>query len=267
MRLTSQLRNNFPILALAAVLITIIAVSCNTNPPKQRKQHNCCNISPSPSEDKANQAHQDAQAPEGPPGWRGLVAWPEGVTALAVITSLFFIGWQALKTHHAADAAKLSAKAAENSATAMINGERAWVMAEVKFPLGAGPLSFSGGINDGSTITDFEVVVKNVGRTPAWIYEQVVQMTVSKLPPAPEFDETCQTNMGVYPVVQDEPATTWKPFVEAKGLPDLDGQPYIFGVVRYRDAFSDFRETYFGYVVRDHKRLERLPNPAYNKYK
>jgi hypothetical protein len=115
-------------------------------------------------------------------------------------------------------------------------------------------------------MTDFEVIVKNVGPTPAWVYEQIVQMTVSKLPPIPEFDETSETDIGVYPVVQDEPATTWKPFVEAKGLPDLDGHPYIFGVVRYRDSFSDFRETYFGYVVRDHKRLERLRNPAYNKY-
>lgn len=139
-------------------------------------------------------------------------------------------------------------------------------MVEIKFPLTAGPLSFSSGINDGSTITDFEIIVKNAGRTPAWVYEQVVQMTVSKFPPTIEFDDTSKTDTGVYPVIRDEPALTWKPFVQAKGLPDVDGQPYIFGVVRYRDLFSDFRETYFGYVVRDHKRLERLRDSSYNKY-
>jgi hypothetical protein len=181
--------------------------------------------------------------------------------ALVFIAAL--TGWAVFDQ---ARAATKAAKSAETSASALVNSERAWVIVEVKFPLGAGPLSFSGGINDGSTITDFEIIVKNAGRTPAWVYEQRVQMTVSKLPPLPAFDETAKTDIGVYPVVQDQPATTWKPFVEAKGLPDLDGQPYIFGVVRYRDSFSDSRETYFGYVVSDHKRLERLPNPAYNMY-
>lgn len=41
---------------------------------------------------------------------------------------------------------------------------------------------------------------------------------------------------------------------------------YIFGVVRYRDAFNSCRETYFGYAVEGNKILERIPNEAYNKH-
>ena len=191
--------------------------------------------------------------------WDAAIKRPEWWAIVIALGTLGLIWWQARATAKAAEATL-------KQANHVVASERAWVMVEIKFPPGAGPLSFSGGINDGSTITDFEIIVKNAGRTPAWVYEQVVQMTVSKLPPLPEFDKTSKTDIGVYPVVQDQPATTWKPFIEARGLPDLDGQPYIFGVVRYRDSFSHFRETYFGYVVRDHKRLERLPNPAYNKY-
>lgn len=50
---------NLPILLLGTALVTVVAVSCYANP-------------------------------------RAILVWPEGVTALAVLLTLFFIAWQAL---------------------------------------------------------------------------------------------------------------------------------------------------------------------------
>jgi hypothetical protein len=63
-----------------------------------------------------------------------------------------------------------------------------------------------------------------------------------------------------------EPAK-WVADVWDEGWATEDNGRYvhIFGVVRYRDAFSLLRETYFGYGVWNGK-LERMPSEAYNRH-
>ena len=249
------------------VLGIAILFACGPNEGRaQQQQHPDDNPKPTVTVNASPASGQQTATNVKAPELRAAAEWANWLIVLLTTCTLIVIICQTIATAKSAAAAEKSAKAAERAGSALENSERAWVMVEAKFPLGAGPLSTSGGINDGFTITDFEVIVENAGRTPAWVYEQVVQMSVSKLPPVPEFDSTAERNSGIYPIVQNQPATTWKPYTKAKGIPDLDGQPYIFGVVRYRDSFSDSRETYFGYIVKDWKRLERLPNPAFNKY-
>ena len=58
---------NRPIILLGIVLVAIVVVSCHVDPRHQGK-----------------------------PIWRTLLTWPEGVAALAVLLTLFFIAWQAI---------------------------------------------------------------------------------------------------------------------------------------------------------------------------
>jgi hypothetical protein len=92
------MRKNLPIILLAIVLIAVVCVSYYTDPRNQEKQNGAGSSAPMASVAKNDAGHtsQDAQAPKHPPVWRMLVAWPEGVTALAVLLTLFFIAWQAI---------------------------------------------------------------------------------------------------------------------------------------------------------------------------
>src|SRR5258708_8202599 len=94
---------NWPIAVLALVLIAIVGVSCYTDPSNQEKQNSTGNNSPTltAAQNEAGHATQNAQTSKRSPMWRKLIAWPEGVTALAVLFTLCFIGWQALLTRQA----------------------------------------------------------------------------------------------------------------------------------------------------------------------
>src|SRR5579859_6214903 len=92
------MRKNLPIILLGIVLIAVVCVSYYTDPRNQEKQNGAGGSAPMGSVSKNDAGHtgQDAQAPKHPPVWRILIAWPEGVTALAVVLTLFFIAWEAI---------------------------------------------------------------------------------------------------------------------------------------------------------------------------
>lgn len=94
---------------------------------------------------------QSGKAEDGkknPPWWYVLIAWPDGITAWAVLLTLAAIVWQAVQTKKAAQAALLNAQA-------VLNSERPWILMETKVFHNPGqePVSM--------------VVAKNCGRTPA----------------------------------------------------------------------------------------------------
>lgn len=86
-----------------------------------------------------------------------LLAWPEGITAWAIILTFLVIGWQTAQTRRAAEATEDAAKAALLNAQAVINAERARLLFEVekerdqKMP----------------GIAIFTIYAVNHGRTPA----------------------------------------------------------------------------------------------------
>jgi hypothetical protein len=89
---------NWPVIALAIALIAIIGVSCYTGPGHQYKRNVPENNLPTVGITQNDASHhvQDTQTSKHPPYWRELFEWPEGVTALAILLTLFFIGWQAM---------------------------------------------------------------------------------------------------------------------------------------------------------------------------
>lgn len=161
----------------------------------------------------------------------------------------------------------------------MVNSERAWVMAELRFEDGNG---ISWGTEGGIQHTMARVIlsIRNSGPTPAWVYEQCVRLEVSpkilaslekyESPNFPFVGEgnSFHVNYEIHPLTQGDDPVGWKAYVFDEGVstPENGLHVYIYGVVRYRDAFSSKRETYFGYSVRGNNRLERIPNEAYNKH-
>jgi hypothetical protein len=194
-----------------------------------------------------------------------LLTNPEFWLAILAVPSLYVLWLQSKANGVAAEAARVSAVAAQNSASALINSERAWIMVDVRLKK---QLGISHGTN--SSHADIEIDVRNAGRTPAWIHERLVQMSILvDPPPVPQFGDQAKTIDGVFPVGPNEPAPTANAFLSAQGQraewPNKDIHLYIWGVVRYRDSFGQSRETYFGYIVRGNNQLERLPQEAYNK--
>lgn len=167
----------------------------------------------------------------------------------------------------------------ESQVKSQMDADRAWVMAEVTFRDNGG-LSVGGSMPAIQTITEVEIRVTNAGPTPAWIFEQWVQLKVSpeviasrtkyQSPQFPFIGEgkTAAVNYQIHPMVQGQNPVIWKAHIWDDQFPTEENglHAYIFGVVRYRDAFSAMRETYFGYHVKGYKLLERIPNDAYNRH-
>jgi hypothetical protein len=194
-----------------------------------------------------------------------------GFAAIAGLRSLYFIKKQAEETEKAANAAR-------DSALAVVNAERAWVMADLDFRLGSGLTHVtSGGIE--RTAAMVELRVQNCGPTPAWIFEQFVCLRVANFVvmskteyPSPQFPDVgdgkvLHANYSILPMVEGQEPARWVADVYDEGWATEDNglHVHIFGVVRYRDAFSLLRETYFGYSVWKGQ-LERMPSEAYNRH-
>lgn len=172
--------------------------------------------------------------------------------------------------------AKLSAKAAELNANALVSAERAWVIVEVKTE----KILFSTAPTI-ATNAYVGIYCRNAGSTPAWVYELWVCARVFvghehrhgggvKLYPDPmeamhRAGETAACFTAIHPLSKEmNPIETWT-WLTAKGHADQSDYLHIFGYVKYRDAFSSDRMTWFGYIVPREKEMVRIPDEAYNR--
>ncbi len=153
-------------------------------------------------------------------------------------------------------------------------------MAELRFEHGGSIMSTGTEQYLAKTAANVILSIRNTGSTPAWVYEQFIHLEVSpkiitslESYESPDFPFLGQgkemfVSREIHPVSQgDEPIGT-RTWVSDDGFPTPENalHIYIYGVVRYRDAFNSKRETYFGYSVIGNNRLERIPNEAYNKH-
>jgi hypothetical protein len=99
---------------------------------------------------------------EQPWDWRRLVAWPEGITAWAIILTLGAITWQTIETHRTATASRNAACAALKQANHIALSERAWVLVK-RVAL------TSGGVDrpEGTQQVSIHCKAENYGKTPA----------------------------------------------------------------------------------------------------
>lgn len=145
------------------------------------------------------------------------------------------------------------------------SAERAWVLVEIQeVPL----YSLEESTDGDTTSIPIRIVCRNDGNTPAWVTDILFGMVIydrDAIPRAPEINNAQRVGGDLTPV---GPKSAMPPIdytVECAGRnPIYFRHTVLFGVVRYRDVFGEARETHIGYEVK-HKRLVRLPIPAYYK--
>jgi hypothetical protein len=235
---------NWPIVLLAAVLVVIIGVSCYTDPSYQDKQKGAGNSSPTAgiAQNETTHSSQETQTTKHPPrGWRKLFVWPEGVTALALFLTLFFIGWQALLMRQTILSSEDSSKRELRAYLAVAIGEalyqerRQAPLSDLKFE--ARPL------------------LLNTGRTPAHNIQFKARAAIFPVPLPKEIGLPETYDLGdanamlsanqsanMFAVVDgfcgDDEVGVIKDGSAGKGL-------YVWGLVTYEDIFGISHHTRF----------------------
>jgi hypothetical protein len=196
-------------------------------------------------------------------------------TAAIVVLTLFYvivsgrtlkqIGKQGNDTAKAADAA-------QKSANALMNSERAWVMVDIEWTPGYPTRMRAVTERDVRTALSVRLTCRNEGKTPAWITQKKACIQVVKeLPAIPDFSsmDVIQTEPEPLGVVRSlgkarDFALTgdgWQ-----SGTEDDGTMTVIYGIITYRDAFSDSRTTTFGWRITLGNEFETLGfYPEYNK--
>jgi len=190
-------------------------------------------------------------------------------TLLAIHRQANIAEKQSLDAKTTAETADKTAKAARDSADALINAERAWVFADIERAPGSGR-----DVSNGQTTVSVRVICNNVGRSPAWIDEILIRYFMAgerdAFPDTPDFSEAEYIHIGPTPIApKGEPLRTDDLAITARGVQGLGIFEIAYGIVRYRDPFGAKRHTTFGYRLRtgDDMRYERLRGmPSYNEH-
>jgi hypothetical protein len=215
------MRKALPITLLAVGLLAVLAVSCYT----------------------INPAH-----PADARGLSRLVSWPEGMTVLALVLTLFFIAWQALLTRQAILSSEESSKCEL----------RAYVVVSLN----------SGSYQERDKGIRFEGIpaIQNTGKTPAHNLRYITSSGVIKEPlgdkytfPAPSSETIGEYVLGTSQVYQMHIIAN--DYVDPKDVPDImDGKGkafYYWGTVIYDDAFGESHRTEFCHRLYFYPNLEK----------
>jgi len=237
-----MLRNR-PIVLLAVVLVVVIGVSGYTDPSYQDKQNGAGNSSPTASvaPNETGQSSQNTQAPKHSPFWRKVVAWPEGVTALSILLTLFFIAWQAMLMRQTILSSEDSSKRELRAYLAVAIGEALYQERRVR------PLS--------DLRFEARPLLINTGRTPAHKIKFKARAAIlpvplpanTNLPEIHDFDQSdamlsANQSANMFAVVDgfcgDDEVDVIKDGSSGKGL-------YVWGLVTYEDIFGISHHTRF----------------------
>lgn len=112
---------------LAVVCIAVVAmpahnqvISNQTSSQRQQDAQKTPTPSVAPITNNQTTAYYQQESKDKPQGWQKLIAWPDGITALAIVLTLFAIIWQSVGT-------QLSVRAARNSIVLQEMGYIQWV--------------------------------------------------------------------------------------------------------------------------------------------
>jgi hypothetical protein len=260
------------LLATVVAALTIYVAVEDHHCPNDHKQDREQLTASASKETPDNQTKTGVDNSEGQcPRWYKFFAWPDGVTVWAILFTLLVVAKQTVETAKSTTAGQIAAEAAKDSANALIDSERAWLLIEID-PLTDGgqdiPFIGQGTSETGQPRTRFYSDIKliNGGRSPCWITDARLKFEiVDSLPEVPDFASQ-QTEEGW---VGTPFGTEGKPF-RYTWMPSFGGREsdatmtVVYGVVKYRDIFGQDRTTNFGFKVvgGDLKRL----TDSYRKY-
>ena len=191
---------------------------------------------------------------------------------IVVAVGVFTFGvvlYQAKQTKLSTDAAKETAEAARLNADAFINSERSWIMVELEPMPGYGE-RIHRGWTTAATHVPVRVACRNEGRSPAWITEKRACLKiVDSIPPEPNLESIADVDPDLDAVAVGKSARAWDVTLSCEGRAGVEDHVtmlLIYGVVKYRDAFSRKHSTTFGYVLGVNDRLKRITDyPKYNE--
>src|SRR2546427_5101677 len=209
--------------------------------------------------------------------YESVAIWLEGIALVAI----FILDWKQRKDQrkdredqHKETLAQLSATKAQ--ADALMNSERAWVMADVEWDTDKGAdrkahVLVEGSGTGGDTTGIYVVLTcRNEGRSPAWIEEKRARFQiVDVLADTPdltsaEFIQAGPEPIGIGKALPHTNHISWQAI--GTGHEGLGKMMVVYGVVKYRDIFDKLRETTFGYRVTPSRELVRLEGKCeYNK--
>lgn len=208
--------------------------------------------------------------------WETLSTWLRNYESVAIwlegIALILIFVWDRIdsRQQHRETLAQLNVSQAQ--ADALINSERAWVMADVEWDSSKWadrkPHVLEGSGTGGDTTGIYVVLTcRNEGRSPAWIEEKRARFQiVDVLPDKPDLTSAEFIQAGPEPIgIGKALAHSWQ--ATGTGHEALGKMMVVYGIVKYRDIFDKLRETTFGYRITPSRELVRLEDKReYNKY-
>jgi hypothetical protein len=208
---------------------------------------------------------QRVTSPDVLPNWIlmvvGVAGMSVGLITLALIYGQRKDTQRALEyARQSADAAYKSAQASLRNAEAVINAERAWLTASLEWSGDKGRI-----VGDANrSMLSLQLVIKNEGKTRAWIIERRLGFFVTdSVPDEPDLDSTDGVDQLTAIPAGGKFVDDWTPI----GYGDMDKRKYsvVYGSVRYLDIFNEIRSTVYGYRV--HPRIQEIePLTEFPKY-
>lgn len=170
-----------------------------------------------------------------------------------------------LETKKSADAADMSAKAAKVSSDALARIERAWIFLDISLDGQLVHVTTAGMNRTGGR---FAFRCRNVGKSPAWITDKILFFEIYNSGSPPKTFDIESLGRFQYGPEPMEPGAdkTDHPSWETDGMPGVGKFTLVLGVVKYHDIFGD-HITLCGYMLSpNHRELERIFGPNYNRY-
>jgi hypothetical protein len=235
---------NLPIILLGIALITVVGVSCYTDPRYQDKQNSGGDDAPitSITKDDASQSSQLAETSRHMPIWRVLISWPEGVTTLAVLLTLFFIAWQAILMRQTVSASEEVSKRELRAYLTVVIGEA--VYQERRSEEKGGDLMF-----------ECRPILINTGQTPARKITFKARAAVMTAPLPKEIHLPDAPDQGIGGSILGPQQNAhmsalvdgFRPDNEVENIKRGLGDKalYVWGRVTYEDVFGESHFTLF----------------------
>ncbi len=204
--------------------------------------------------------------------YESVAIWLEGIALV------FIFIWDRLDSSEEQKEVLAQLAVSQKQADALINSERAWVMAQIegdkaKWADRKVHIVLGSGTGGDSTGTWIVLSCHNEGKSPGWIYEKRVKFeVVSKVNPTPDFDSLPIVFEGREPIGIGQTAipnvTNLHRLETAMGHAKSGDMMLIYGIVKYQDIFKEKRTVTFGYRITQGDRdytFERLSEARYNE--
>jgi len=149
------------------------------------------------------------------------------------------------------------------------NSERAWLMVDLEWAPGfSSPQDTANESFEPFTSVPFRLRCSNDGGTPCWIIEKRgCAQIVDSVPAKPDLQKMHTMQFSPEPIKSGKESIPTDGAMECRGHLNDSQTLIIYGVVRYRDVFSEDRETFWGYYWKlgHGPGLPRLAEPDYTK--